>query len=370
MARIHPITVRTCEQIAGDMQVRPVVPSSGDDVSCSFPFSCPVNLRKAIVPVFFNYTDGEMEGMGTAFHVDYWGNLITAHHVIERAPGNLKLPERKLDDLAEPLSRHPSQAKESEAGLLVWLGTGLVACGAPTTPLPSNAIAAVEFTNTPGIPKDDPIAALADKREMHHIDITHLKTHIPPPSTYRATLPIRLSGWMPKVGDVVLAIGYPNRVSKTVSPERIRLGEQMEAAYGRILDAYPTGRYSSLPSMSVLVDADWKHGMSGGPVLNSEGEVIGIVSRGGRDELARYSSAVCFELIPNIQKLLPTVDHVNPTPRKGWAVIETDSKKIIAFAEYEEQAKSIAIAHLTPVTVRRASHCLGRDMYSYSSNSD
>ena len=40
-------------------------------------------FRNAIIPVFCQQVDGRMYGVGTAFHVDGFGNFLTAYHVID-----------------------------------------------------------------------------------------------------------------------------------------------------------------------------------------------------------------------------------------------------------------------------------------------
>jgi len=57
----------------------------GEDASPGepFPIHDPFGLRRAVVPVFQRNPDGSALGIGTAFHVDGWGRLLTADHVVD-----------------------------------------------------------------------------------------------------------------------------------------------------------------------------------------------------------------------------------------------------------------------------------------------
>jgi serine protease Do len=52
----------------------------------------------------------------------------------------------------------------------------------------------------------------------------------------------------------------------------------MKGAFGRITGYFPSGRGRRNPTPVYQVEANWESGMSGGPVLNQAGEVIGVVS--------------------------------------------------------------------------------------------
>jgi hypothetical protein len=58
----------------------------------------------------------------------------------------------------------------------------------------------------------------------------------------------------------------------------------MYGAYGRIVDVHPNGVGTANPSPVIEVETDWPPGMSGGPVFNQAGDVVGIVSRSIRAE--------------------------------------------------------------------------------------
>jgi V8-like Glu-specific endopeptidase len=82
----------------------------------------------------------------------------------------------------------------------------------------------------------------------------------------------------PKVGDVVSVAGF--RATREVFDAGPAL--ELAAVIGRgvVLDIFEEGRGSSYPTPCFAVDIPTVGGMSGGPVVNSEGRVLGVLSRG------------------------------------------------------------------------------------------
>ncbi|WP_372239803.1 serine protease [Pseudomonas sp. SCB32] len=114
------------------------------------------------------------------------------------------------------------------------------------------------------------------------VDVASLITEQPgagvkPPQT----LSVRSSGWRPEIGEIVLAVGFPELDLSEVgeSEQNALLTEGMYGAYGRIIDVQLEGTSRSNSTPVFVVESDWPSGMSGGPVFNRSGEVIGIVSR-------------------------------------------------------------------------------------------
>lgn len=83
MNTFEPFIIRTCEDASGvKARTRVYEPRQGALFS-PFEIYDPFGLRSAIVPVFCQHVDGTMYGVGTAFHVDGFGNFLTAYHVID-----------------------------------------------------------------------------------------------------------------------------------------------------------------------------------------------------------------------------------------------------------------------------------------------
>jgi len=86
---------------------------------------------------------------------------------------------------------------------------------------------------------------------------------------------------MPSVGDEVLALGYANL---DLSPEgNLKsdddfLEAQLFASIGTVTEVIPRDPNSTRPWPLIRVRANWPGGMSGGPVFDKSGQVIGVVS--------------------------------------------------------------------------------------------
>lgn len=268
--------VQTCEgKIHNETpaQFRSVAPSEFSPFEADDPFG----MRKAILPVFERKADGSLIGMGTAFHIDGWGGCLTAEHVIEFARSHL--PEKGLQgqsiiDINPSVNSHP----------VLLLGMGL--CYGAVS-IPNWAVAPVVGTKAATRKRKDPIKELQGKSLSEvAADVAHLQLHLHRDArkhrNYPHTLSVDLRGWQPAIGEYVLAFGYPTlEPSRALSENEIQaiIEDDLHCAYGRITDIYPHGRGSTNPTPVFEVEANWPPGMSGGPVLNESGHVIGVVSR-------------------------------------------------------------------------------------------
>lgn len=91
----------------------------------------------------------------------------------------------------------------------------------------------------------------------------------------------QVSASSPEIGDTVVAVGFPKLdVIKGGRREvAALLEEEMFASYGTVTALHPNGRDRANQTPVFEVEAHWPSGMSGGPVFNQEGHVVGIVSR-------------------------------------------------------------------------------------------
>ncbi|HEY6166499.1 MAG TPA: serine protease [Verrucomicrobiae bacterium] len=326
-----PIIATICEVASREPRALPILPN-GSEALDLFPFHDPFGLRRAVVPVLMKDADDVMEGMGTAFHIDGWGTFLTADHVIE--------PVRRHSQ------RTPSDGDEkrftfgpSDVYPVLLLGFGLVY---GQVRVPKEALSFVASICTPIRERDDPLASLSGRPELEaasDIAVMHLAT--PVPDRMVGTLAVRFSGWQPRKGDTVLALGYPELECQPLDDAEMNylLSDGMSAAYGHIIDVHPNGRGSD-PTPVIEVEANWPCGMSGGPVFNDLGEVIGIVSRSlvPSKDAAGNGCAACLELMPWLRKRVPTLDMSNPGWRVGWAVMRKDPRKLAGFYKEEEDA--------------------------------
>jgi hypothetical protein len=87
--------------------------------------------------------------------------------------------------------------------------------------------------------------------------------------------------WRPCPGEKILALGFADLDLDRDSKGDDRPIEQyLYGSFGRIAEIVPADEKSGRPWPLIRVDADWPGGMSGGPVFNEAGHVIGVVSAG------------------------------------------------------------------------------------------
>ncbi len=264
----RPIVVRICEPHDQDCPPWELVPDHGENPEL-FQINSPFELRKAVVPVFWSDKRGHLEGKGTAFSLNSCGKFISAEHVVAS----------KRDEVGQyrAVRNHYKAKMPDDEGFVVLLGMGLI-YGKPN--IPPHALPRVASLWTLVFEKDDPIAALQAKPEFNPIDITMMETKGANLELIR-NLPIRSRPPYPVVGEQVVALGFPEikTFEGTAEKAQTTISEQMHAAYGKVTKLLPSGRDCTYRTPAFEVKANWPSGMSGGPVLNSNSEVIGIVSR-------------------------------------------------------------------------------------------
>lgn len=320
----NPITAAICEADSRGEIPTAIRPSEDADFDL-FSFQDPFGLRKAIVPVLLNDVDGVTKGMGTAFHADGWGTFLTADHVIDSVRQRSKqVPTSRWDVRYEMTHR--------DICPILLFGLGLV-FGKP--PVPADALGYVTAIRSPIQQRVDPIAALAGRTEFEAAsDIAVMEVRNSIPEEMIGTLGVRLSGVGPRVGELVVAIGFPELDCQPINEEGIRylLTDGMSAAYGRITALHPNGIRNN-PTPVIEVEAKWPSGMSGGPVFNESGQVIGLVSRSWSD----VGYAACLSMMPWFRTWLDSVDAANPCWRLGWGVLE-DGSDLLGFYKNRDDA--------------------------------
>jgi serine protease Do len=193
---------------------------------------------------------------------------------------------------------------QEEFGLQAFLGVGAVF---GTVHIPDDDLPMIAESKTPTRDANDPMKALRGELNVDFADVCVLKTQ--PLKNELHTLPAGLDQ-EPKVGDRVVALGFPE-ISALSSP-RLRLSvtlvEGLYASYGRIVNLYPDGRDRTNKTPAFEVEAHWPSGMSGGPVINENGKVIGIVSRSLEASTGFAGSGLASWLgrLPELQNALRT----------------------------------------------------------------
>lgn len=333
-----PFYVGTCEAIVSKEKLRAFKPISVSEAPFEpFLIQDPFGLRNAVIPVFKRDINGEIYGMGTAFHVDGWGTFLTADHVTEFARERPKFASTWTEISPRSNGDHP----------VLFLGMGLIF---GTIKIPNEAFVLVDHIVSAMRENDNPLAKLQGRTEPENAADLAVMTAVIRPSERLPKphfVPIRASGWYPSEGEMVLAIGFPELECQQPLDEHMQktlLSEGMYGAYGRIKAIHPGGISKSNPTPVFEVECNWRSGMSGGPVFNSFGEVVGLVSRSlaPDNDLPGVGYATCFGLIPYFSQLVPTLDILNPKWRRGWAVLRSEPWHLAEFFKTEDEAQQLA----------------------------
>ncbi|WP_448647183.1 S1 family peptidase [Pseudomonas mohnii] len=339
MEGFEPFSIRTCEALLDAEQgIHRYEPTQGKPFS-PFEIHDPFGLRNAIVPVFRQDLEGRIYGLGTAFHIDGFGNFLTAYHVVD-------FIER--DRASRPL---------------LFLSMHAVVFG--TVCIPPDCFVPVAGVCVPMTEISDPMAELRGQSTREPaIDVALLTAEqlgaaVRPPQT----LPVRSRGWIPQHGEIVLAVGFPeldlSEVSESTQQEL--LSEGMFGAYGRIIEVHPEGTSNSNRTPVFVVESDWPPGMSGGPVFNRDGEVVGMVSRSLRAEagLVGVGYAAHFGLARDLERLAPTLDKDNPGCRLCWGVFAEDPYTPLSLHALREDAEASSNMLRRPTEIRRIANRIG-----------
>lgn len=242
-----PINATSCEGLLAGGRRRSLLPTGAHPLE-PFPIDDPFGLRRAVVPVFLASANQPLLGMGTAFHVDGLGTFLTADHVIADLRANALLTERDVGDRSIDLQPDDLRA-------VVLLSVGVVF---GTVAFPEEALAWVRRTTVPVVEKEDPMAELRGETSVSALDIAAIHVTEALPANRNASLPVRLRGWRPQVGDLVIAVGFPELDCKPTSESDLQLllEEGMYAAHGHTTTAHPLGRDRSNPTPVFEVEAN------------------------------------------------------------------------------------------------------------------
>lgn len=324
----------------------------------TFPIYDPFGLRKAVVPVFLRYPDGSAVGVGTAFHVDGWCRLLTADHVVDH------IRRLHLNQIAPDTLIEVDISRSSHAAVLLGYGVVFGTVGIPSPCwAPMSRVDAIVIEG-----EEDPMGTLQGKLSPYQVgpDLAGMSAVLHPSAPLFHTVPVNFHT-PPEVGELVLAVGYPElRFEPLNGIDTARyLREGMYGVYGHVTSLHPNGRERTRPSPGFEVEANWPPGMSGGPVFNRHGEVIGVVSSSlpSSDMGPGIGYAISLAMTANASKLAPALDVNNPGCRLGFAVYRTnpwhlaDVFRSLGDAEYLR-------AELPPgYQVSRCSHRLGSDEF-------
>ena len=351
-----PFAVQTCESLICETH-RVTFEHPSESQFTPFEAEDPLGLRKAILPVFERMPDGRLIGMGTAVHLDGWGGCLTAEHVVNFLTAPLLEGGHNDESI---MKADPSQ--HSHPVLLLGLGISF-----GSVAIPDWAFVSITDMQIIARKSDDPMAELQGRRSCEVAqDISFVQALFYPDVFIPQVLPMQLSGWQPEIGEHVLAFGYPKlKPAEAMSDSEVRtiVEDGLHCAYGRITRLFPNGRDLTNPTPVFEVEANWPSGMSGGPVVNEQGNVVGIVSRSlaPDGELSGFGYAACLAWIPEVSSLIPHLDKKNPGYRLGFAVLD-DQEKLLGVWPTVELACDYASQDIKR-KVFACSHRMGTDEY-------
>jgi len=355
----YPITVQTCEDHNQNSRRRPLVPYD-DEPPTLFRVDDPFCLRKAIVPMFHADDTDILTGMGTAFALDPWGNFLSADHVTDFLRRGVT---EQSGEIATPDGAHA----------LALLGMGVIF---GEVGIPPEALVQMTGVRTPMITVDDPMN-FTGRTTTRPYDITFLSSAATPSERLLQNLPIRRYPTSPRVGDLVVAVGYP-QIELARGPAQnlpTSITEGMFAAYGVVSNLHPRGRDRANPTPVFEVEANWPSGMSGGPVFNAAGEVIGLVSRSiapaDEDALGTAWATWLAASVPPTEPAAiswpESIDADDLYFRSAWAAVRLDPWRLEGFPTTEQEATALARNLGHDFRPRLVSQRLGTEIYSVCS---
>ncbi|MBO0129651.1 trypsin-like peptidase domain-containing protein [Agrobacterium burrii] len=273
-------------------------------------------LRSTILPLFsFDPNDPEQrpQGHGTAFRVDPWGCCATAFHVIEDLlivrDGSLVL---KADFRLAALAVPPLTFGTMPVTRDHWKPfLGMSSLGGIHSP-PFQEPRVMNMTELASIWLSSPDNAQRGRSFLH------------------------LDGrWRPRIGERVMALGFAGLDLDTKEEGDDRaIRQYLYGSVGEISEVNPVQPNSSRPWPNFRVEANWPGGMSGGPVFNEAGDVVGLVSTGLVG--GGIGTATPFAGWNVAERQFPTVDFINPGRLKCWIGLSGD-EDIVACGRTREE---------------------------------
>lgn len=285
------------------------------------------DLRSKILPLFrFDPTIAEDRpiGQGTTFRIDPWGRCATAFHVVEEL---FRPPSAATGVTSLSLYDHIRLAALEINGI----GFGIYA-------LPENAWRPISDAHSIFGIETPPF------QEPRFRNITELMAlHIQPSEQSgqgAPFLPVALNSWYPQIGEHVMALGFADLdVDQDGAGDHRPISQYMYGSIAKIVDIEHADGARGRPWPQFRVEAEWPGGMSGGPVFNEEGNVIGVVSAGIQGQ--RRASATYFSGWDMPERIFGSLDPNNPGWFRGHAVFDATGK-LVRFSDQEAMIRQYA----------------------------
>ncbi|GAA2794958.1 S1 family peptidase [Mycolicibacterium pallens] len=223
-------------------------------------------FNSTIVPVVVITREPErIVPVGTAFCIGSRGLWVTARHVLEGRGGAFDLQKRYGDSYIA----------------ILWVGSGV---GQDVPELPGGVIPVRFMVRHPASGSD--LALLGASRPNLEFPTIQLSARLP-----IETVP-------------VLGLGYPNFIVRVDDKNVIHADNNIHASSGEVLRLYPNGRDAfvdldgnftgKLPAPCFETSARFDAGMSGGPVLDPNDSICGVIATGFQQGETDESGATSF----------------------------------------------------------------------------
>jgi serine protease Do len=298
----------------------PIEPGAGEvDERGLFLVQAP-DIRARVLPLFGfdpRRSDDRPVGHGTTFRIDPWSRCLTAFHVLEDL---FEVDEAGTGAVLRPGLRLAALEVEGT-------GFGLIGLRADAwRPLAgSYAFCGVEAPpfQTPRL------------RNLTELVVLRIR---PATQSSEGTpyWPLDLRRWRPVRGERVLALGFPNLDEE--GREERPISQYLYGSFGEITDVEPADGARGRPWPVIRVAAEWPGGMSGGPVFNETGNVIGVVSSG---IAGGTGTATFFSGWNMAERILGSIDPNNPGRFLCHGVFD-DAGELVHATQDAEQARRFA----------------------------
>lgn len=222
------------------------------------------------------------EGTCSGFVADPTGYIVTAGHCVDPEVGRVMLIDQLLYDSVKDgvLTQADSDELKSDAEVN-WKVEGLnngSEIDLTTTVYQTSAASSIAVSNAM-------TAAVIEDRPLDKGDVALLKV------SSSSQLPaLQIAALEPETGADIAVIGFPGSVTETMDPS--------------LEPSFETGQTSAMQSYHGLPflqhNATVSDGMSGGPVVNMQGQVVGTVSSSPTGETADMNFAAGLETITGL----------------------------------------------------------------------
>ena len=137
----------------------------------------------------------------------------------------------------------------------------------------------------------------------------------------------------PRTSETVFLTGFTAEAATVPRGPQISIGGQLRVCHGEVIEVWPRGRDRlMLPSASFAVNCPAFGGMSGGPVFDEGGHLMGVVSSSSEGDEIAYVSHIWPVLLARIEPRwplsLPQTTLLHMCHKNGVSIAHPDAFKL------------------------------------------